>query len=111
MSNCADPARLSPDERLREVAAILAAGVLRLRQRAALPGENCRKTWLNLRPRALTFPRKRGSVCVLVNGIETRTRSPNMTLNVAKELAELRRMSVADLRARYAEGNEKGKHF
>jgi hypothetical protein len=26
-----------------------------------------------------------------------------MTLNVAKELAELRRMSVADLRSRYAE--------
>jgi hypothetical protein len=29
---------LSPDERLREVAAILAAGVARLRLRAALPG-------------------------------------------------------------------------
>ena len=26
-----------------------------------------------------------------------------MTLNVAKELAELRRMSVVDLRSRYAE--------
>ena len=40
---------------------------------------------------------------MLVNGIETRTRSLNITLNVAKELAELRRMSVADLRSRYAE--------
>jgi hypothetical protein len=36
MPNCADAALLSPDERLREVASILAAGVLRLRQRAAL---------------------------------------------------------------------------
>ena len=37
MSNRADTARLSPDERLRETAAILATGVLRLHQRAALP--------------------------------------------------------------------------
>ena len=37
MSDCADAARLSPDERLREMASILAIGVLRLRQRAALP--------------------------------------------------------------------------
>jgi hypothetical protein len=39
MSDCADAMRLSSDERLREVAAILAAGVLRLRQRFALPVE------------------------------------------------------------------------
>ncbi len=39
MTNCADTARMSPDERLREAAAILATGVLRLRQRAALPPE------------------------------------------------------------------------
>jgi hypothetical protein len=32
-----DPARMTADERLREVAAILAAGLLRLRSRAALP--------------------------------------------------------------------------
>ncbi|MFQ5474099.1 MAG: hypothetical protein ACE5FA_14615, partial [Dehalococcoidia bacterium] len=37
MSDRADTTRLSPDEHLREAAAILAAGVLRLRQRAALP--------------------------------------------------------------------------
>ena len=43
MSNCADAAHLSPDERLREAAAILATGVLRLRQRAALPTEKGRK--------------------------------------------------------------------
>jgi len=40
MSNCADPTRLSPDERFREVATILAAGILRLRQRSALSAEN-----------------------------------------------------------------------
>ena len=40
MSDCANTARLSPDERLREIAAILADGVLRLRQRAILPPEN-----------------------------------------------------------------------
>jgi hypothetical protein len=32
-----DPATMTADERLREVAAILAAGILRLRSRAALP--------------------------------------------------------------------------
>ena len=37
MPNCADATPLSPEERLREVATILANGVLRLRQRATLP--------------------------------------------------------------------------
>ena len=37
MSNSADSARLSPDERFREIAAILAAAVVRLHERAALP--------------------------------------------------------------------------
>jgi len=40
MFDRADSTRLSPDERLREAAAILATGVLRLRQRAAVPAEN-----------------------------------------------------------------------
>jgi hypothetical protein len=35
-----DPARMTPDERLREIAAILAAGILRLRSRAALPADS-----------------------------------------------------------------------
>jgi hypothetical protein len=39
MPNCADPARPSPDARLREVAAILATAILRLRGRAALPNK------------------------------------------------------------------------
>lgn len=43
MSDCAESARLTPDERLREVASILAAGVLRLRQRAALPTDDFQK--------------------------------------------------------------------
>lgn len=32
----ADPARMTPDERLREIAAIFASGLLRLRARTAL---------------------------------------------------------------------------
>jgi hypothetical protein len=43
MPTCADTAHLPPDERLREVASILAAGVLRLRQRAALPTDDVQK--------------------------------------------------------------------
>lgn len=43
MPTCADAARLTSDERLREVASILAAGVLRLRRRAALPTDDSRK--------------------------------------------------------------------
>lgn len=37
MSNCADTARPAPDDRFREIAAILAAAVVRLHERAALP--------------------------------------------------------------------------
>lgn len=37
MSECADAACLSPEERLAEIATILANGILRLRQRTALP--------------------------------------------------------------------------
>jgi hypothetical protein len=40
MPDCATAARLSPDDRLREIATILASGILRLRQRAALPTED-----------------------------------------------------------------------
>lgn len=36
-----DPSHLTPDERRSEVASILAAGVLRLRARAALPEAAC----------------------------------------------------------------------
>jgi hypothetical protein len=32
-----DPASLTPDERLREIASVLARGILALRERAALP--------------------------------------------------------------------------
>lgn len=37
MFDCARSARLSPDERSGDIAAILAAGLLRLDRRAALP--------------------------------------------------------------------------
>lgn len=37
MRSCEDPAFLTADERLSELAAIMAAGVLRLKARAALP--------------------------------------------------------------------------
>lgn len=43
MHQCADAARLTPAERLREVASILAIGILRLRQPAALPTEDSQK--------------------------------------------------------------------
>lgn len=56
MSNCADPTRLSPDERLREVADILAAGVLRLRQRSALSPENAQINLAESSPAGLEVP-------------------------------------------------------
>lgn len=34
-----DPANMTPEERVAEVAAILAEGVLRLRRRTAVPGD------------------------------------------------------------------------
>jgi len=43
MPNCADSARPSSDERLQKAAAILAAGVFRLHQRAALLPDNAQE--------------------------------------------------------------------
>lgn len=43
MHDRAHATRLSTDQRLREVASILAIGVLRLRQRAALPTDDTQK--------------------------------------------------------------------
>jgi hypothetical protein len=58
MPDCAGPARLTPDERLREVTTILGVGVLRLRQRAALPGEKGRKNPPESSPDGLEVPAK-----------------------------------------------------
>jgi hypothetical protein len=58
MSDCADPARLTPDERLCQTAMILATGVLRLRQRAALPVEKGRKNLPESSPEGLEVPAK-----------------------------------------------------
>ena len=56
MPNCADPTRLSPEERPREVATILANGVLRLRQRAALPAKKGGKNLEKQPSDSLEFP-------------------------------------------------------
>ena len=56
MSNRADAARLSPDERFREVAAILAAGVLRLRQRSVLSIEKTENNLAEVPPDGLEVP-------------------------------------------------------
>jgi hypothetical protein len=56
MPNCADPTRLSPDERFREVAAILASGVRRLRDRAALAAEVDQKNLPKSSPDGLEVP-------------------------------------------------------
>jgi len=56
MSNCADPTRLSPDERFREVATILAAGISRLHQNSALSAENAEKNQAESSPDGLEVP-------------------------------------------------------
>jgi hypothetical protein len=56
MSDCADAARLTPDERLHEVATILAAGVMRQRQRAALPTDATNKNPAELSAAGLEVP-------------------------------------------------------
>lgn len=57
MPNCADAAP-SPDERFREIAAILATGFQRLRQRAALPTEDAPKKRAELSAAGLEVPDK-----------------------------------------------------
>ena len=52
------PELISTDDRLSELGRILAAGVLRLRQRAALPTENGRKNLPESSPEGLEVPAK-----------------------------------------------------
>jgi hypothetical protein len=40
MTNCAEPARTPDEQRLVDIASILAAGILRLRERQSLPVPN-----------------------------------------------------------------------
>jgi len=56
MSNRADNARLSPDERFREIAAILAAGVLRLHQRSVLSLKKTENNLAKVPPNGLEVP-------------------------------------------------------
>ena len=54
-----DLADLAPDERLRELASIFAAGILRLRLRAAVPASDpAPENVLESRPRRLELPAK-----------------------------------------------------
>jgi hypothetical protein len=56
MFNCDDVTRLSPDECLREVAAILATGVSRLRQASALSAKFAEKNPAESSPDGLEVP-------------------------------------------------------
>ena len=56
MPNCASSTRLSPDDRFREVASILAAGISRLRQSSALSSENAEKNLAESSPDGLEVP-------------------------------------------------------
>lgn len=58
MPDCANTTRPSPEERLSDVAAILAIGILRLRQRATLPTEEQPENPENLPPDGLAIPRE-----------------------------------------------------
>ena len=95
---------LSPEQRLIEVAAILAAGIVRLRL-CARPPDRLRELRNQRNPLriALRFPPKRGSVSTRVDGFGDLTRSKTMHLNVAKEVAALRKLTMRELRGRYAE--------
>ena len=74
MRSIDDPAHLTPDQRLAEVASILAVGVLRLHIRAAIPDDAgqipIRKSCRNPRAHALRFSTKPCSVSTTVNGFQ-----------------------------------------
>ncbi len=53
MFDCARSARLSPEERLGEIATILAVGLLRLDERAALPAGESSETPPKIPPEGL----------------------------------------------------------
>ena len=69
MRSFADPASMTPDERLSEVASIFAAGILRLHARAALTCDNSPpEKSQNSAALALSFRAKPCSVSIVVNG-------------------------------------------
>lgn len=56
MFNRDDPASMPPDDRLREVASLLASGILRLQRRFALPGKESPQTVDKLSADGLEVP-------------------------------------------------------
>jgi hypothetical protein len=69
MSDCAHVAPLSAAERLREVATILAAGILQLRQRAALLIEDAAKNSQKQPPDSLELSTKTRLTVRVVNDL------------------------------------------
>jgi hypothetical protein len=64
-----DPSNLTADERIKEIASLLAAGILRLHRHAAIPTASCPpNSHPILPPGALMTPRKRGFMDTVVNG-------------------------------------------
>src|SRR6516164_10045010 len=62
-----------------------------------------RKNLKNLRKLALRWAAKRGSVDPRVNRVESSRKEKTMTVNVAREAVALQRLTVPQLRQRYAE--------
>ena len=69
MMESSQAADLTPDERFGEIAYILAMGIVRSHGRSASAPDNRPNNCPNRRLMALRFLRKRGSVCVLFNGL------------------------------------------
>ena len=55
MTNCAETARTHYEQRLNEIASILAAGILRLRERQSLPKDEISEIPNGARPSPLEF--------------------------------------------------------
>ena len=111
-----DPSYLTPDERLSEVASILAAGILRLRMPGRTSGDDPapEKSSEFRSSTALSFPRKPCSVSTVVNGSETprqgETHEPERRKRGRRAAADDRRRTAGEVRRGVRRRRRKARH-
>jgi hypothetical protein len=84
MTYCADTARRPDEQRLVDIASILAAGILRLRERQSLPVTPTTRILPIPLPNALSFPAKRSVWSTAVNEFTHEAESQHSRLSALK---------------------------
>ena len=107
MTNCVETARTPNEQRLVDIASILAAGILRLQDRQSLPSGDKTGDRGDSSPHRLELSGE--TVLSVVHGgyrtvrFSLDNKETHMQVNVRKEIVSMEQMAVGQLRDRYAE--------